>query len=70
MYIHFAFVYKQPLFASKPTFARIDFFGKVSGWWVKWALIMLKFILKSGQNEGWQVDVLKSLRVDKWAIME
>jgi len=25
MYIHFAFVYKQPLFASKPTFARIDF---------------------------------------------
>ena len=46
------------------------FCGKVSGWWVKWALIMLKFILKSGQKEGWQVDVLKSLQVDKWAIME
>jgi len=28
------------------------FCGKVSGWWVKWALIMLKFIQKSGQKEG------------------
>ena len=68
--IHFTSFIDYRLFASNQPSRESIFCGKVSGWWVKWALIMLKIILKSGQNEGRQVDVLKSLQVDKWAIME
>ena len=50
--IHFAGIYNCSLFASKPTFARIDFLRQ--GWRLveKKPLIMLKYMLKSGQQLG------------------
>ena len=39
-----------PLFASKQTFARIVFFGKVNDWWTKRVLKMLNFTPKTRQN--------------------
>ena len=44
-------MHNQPLFASKQTFARIAFLGKVGDWWTKRALIMLKFLLKTRQDQ-------------------
>ena len=35
-------MYNTPLFASKQTFARIDFFAPTDDWRAKMALIMLK----------------------------
>ena len=39
-----------PLFASKQTFARIVFCGKVNDWWTKRVLKMLNFVPKTRQN--------------------
>ena len=39
-----------PSFASKQTFARIVFCGKVGDWWIKRVLIMLNFLLKTRQK--------------------
>ena len=44
--IHFARMYNYPLFASKQTFARIDFLRQGERLVAKRALIMLKFLLK------------------------
>ena len=59
---------------NKPS-RELDFCGQADGWWPKMALIMLKFMLKSGQNclEGglviafasWFVNKLTASRVDK-----
>ena len=53
-----------PLFASKQTFARIDFLRQGERLVAKRALIMLKFLLKSGQVNG--VGKLTSWEVDEW----
>ena len=50
----------QPPFCTKLTFVRIDLFGPKGSWWTKKALIMLKFLLKSGQSLSGRVDELVS----------
>ena len=49
--IHFACMYNQPLFASKQTFARIDYLRQDGRLMAKRALRMLKSMPKSGQNQ-------------------
>ena len=44
-------MYNYPLLAPKQTFARIDFCGKVSGWWTKEPLFVLNFLPKTIQND-------------------
>ena len=46
VYIHFPDIRIQPLFASKPTTARIDFLRSDGHLVDKKALMMLKFMLK------------------------
>ena len=40
------------LHQNKPS-RELDFCGKVSSWWIKRALLMLKFLLKSRQISDW-----------------
>ena len=40
-------MYNYTFFASKQTFARIDFLRQVGDWWTKKALRMLNFLLKT-----------------------
>ena len=49
--IHFACMYNYTFFASKQTFARIDFLRQVGDWWTKKALRMLNFLLKTRQKK-------------------
>ena len=44
-------MYNYTFFASKQTFARIDFLRQGNDWWTKKALIMLKFLPKVRQND-------------------
>ena len=48
--IHFVCMYNYTFFASKQTFARIDFLRQVGDWWTKKALRMLNFLLKIRQK--------------------
>ena len=50
--IHFACMYNYTFFASKQTFARIDFLRQVGDWWIKKALRMLNFLLKTRQKKN------------------
>ena len=43
-------MYNYTFFASKQTFARIDFLRQVGDWWTKKALRMLNFLLKIRQK--------------------
>ena len=62
--IHFAYMHRLTLFASKPTFARIVF--SRSGWRLadKKSLKMLKFLLKSRQKNWWVDKVIWG----RWAV--
>ena len=44
-------MYNYTFFASKQTFARIDFLRQVGDWWTKKALRMLNFLLKIRQKK-------------------
>ena len=44
-------MYNYPLFAPKPTLARIDFLRQVGDWWTEKALRMLNFLLKTRQKK-------------------
>ena len=44
-------MYNYPLFASKQTFARIDFLRQVGDWWTEKALKMLNPLLKTRQKK-------------------
>ena len=46
----FSCIYNSPHFASKQTFARIDYLRSSGSWWITMALIVLKFLLKTRQN--------------------
>ena len=50
--IHFACMYNYTFFASKQTFARIDFLRQVGDWWTKKALRMLNFLLKTRHKKN------------------
>ena len=68
--IHFIVFTDQPLFASKQTFARIDFLRQ-GGWLlVKRALIMLNFLRKSWQGVvSWQVNKKTSGQVNELVVL-
>ena len=42
------------------------FCGKVGGWWAKWVLIMLKFVLKILQDAGLRVGKLHGYNAEVW----
>ena len=67
--IHFAGIYSCPLFASKPTFARIDFLRQ--GWRLveKKPLIMLKFMPKSGQQLGRNLMLGETFGLVCWRVL-
>ena len=44
-------MYNYTFFASKQTFARIDFLRQVGDWWKKKTLRMLNFLLKTRQKK-------------------
>ena len=44
-------MYNYTFFASKQTFARIDFLRQVGDWWTKKALRMLNSLLKTRQKK-------------------
>ena len=67
--IHFASINNCPLFASKPTFARIDFLRQ--GWRLveKNPFIMLKFMPKSGQQLGRNLTLRKTFGLVCWRFL-
>ena len=48
-------MYNYTFFASKQTFARIDFLRQVGDWWTKKALRMLNFLLKTRQKNDYPI---------------
>ena len=70
IYIHFIVFTDQPLFASKQTFARIDFLrqgGRLVG---EKVLIMLNFLRKSWQSVvSWQVNKKTSGQVNELIVL-
>ena len=48
-------MYNYTFFASKQTFARIDFLRQVGDWWTKKALRMLNFLPKTRQKNDYPI---------------
>ena len=48
-------MYNYTFFASKQTFARIDFLRQVGDWWTKKALRMLNFLPKTRQKNDYHI---------------
>ena len=66
--IHLDNIHMQPFsHQNKPSRESI-FCGKMCGWWIKWALIMLKFLPKRLQRlVGQRVNRRAREQADKWA---
>ena len=56
-------MYNYTFFASKQTFARIDFLRQVGDWWTKKALRMLNFLLKIRQKNDCHIYTRRGSRM-------
>ena len=63
-------MYEQcPLLHQNKPSRELNFCDAMGRWWIKWAVFVLKILLKSGQNglaSRWEVELV-GRHVDEWA---